>query len=94
MRLGRPVTQIVLSPSERETLERAIRGARRWRRPLALRAPIVLRCAGGETLTSMRLVLPPWWSAGAVWPARWADRVMFWLRWGHGPDSGPAVAMG
>ena len=93
MRLGRPVTQIVLSPSERETLERYTRRAT-MAQALALRAPIVLRCAGGETLTSMRLVLPPWWSAGAVWPARWADRVMFWLRWGHGPDSGPAVAMG
>ena len=52
MRLGRPVAPIVLTTEERETLER-------WaRRPttaqaLALRARLVLRCAGGETATAI-----------------------------------------
>ena len=52
MRLGRPVTPIVLTSNERETLER-------WaRRPttaqaLALRARLVLRCAAGETATAI-----------------------------------------
>jgi transposase len=52
MRLGRPVAPIVLTAEERETLER-------WaRRPttaqaLALRARLVLRCAGGETATAI-----------------------------------------
>ena len=51
MRLGRPVPRIVLTADERETLER-------WaRRPttaqaLALRARLVLRCAGGESATA------------------------------------------
>ena len=52
MRLGRPVSSIVLTADERETLER-------WaRRPttaqaLALRARLVLRCAAGETATAI-----------------------------------------
>jgi transposase len=52
MRLGRPVIPLVLTTEERETLER-------WaRRPttaqaLALRARLVLRCAGGETATAI-----------------------------------------
>jgi transposase len=52
MRLGRPGTPIVLTTEERDTLER-------WaRRPttahaLALRARLVLRCAGGETATAI-----------------------------------------
>jgi len=52
MRLGRPVTPIVLTTEERDTLER-------WaRRPttaqaLALRARLVLRCAAGETATAI-----------------------------------------
>ena len=52
MRLGRPVAPIVLTTDERETLER-------WaRRPttaqaLALRARLILRCAGGETATAI-----------------------------------------
>jgi transposase len=52
MRLGRPVPPIVLTTEERETLER-------WaRRPttaqaLALRARLVLRCAGDETATAI-----------------------------------------
>jgi len=52
MRLGRPVPPIVLTTDERDALER-------WtRRPttaqaLALRARLVLRCAGGETATAI-----------------------------------------
>ncbi|MBI3264796.1 MAG: IS630 family transposase, partial [Acidobacteria bacterium] len=52
MRLGRPVTPIVLTTDERETLER-------WaRRPTtaqarALRARLVLRCAAGESATAI-----------------------------------------
>jgi transposase len=52
MRLGRPVAPIVLTSDERETLER-------WaRRPttaqaLALRARLIMRCAGGESATAI-----------------------------------------
>ena len=52
MRMGRPVPPIVLTPDERETLER-------WtRRPttaqaLALRARLVLRCAAGQSATAI-----------------------------------------
>jgi len=52
MRRGRPVTRIVLSPSERETLERYTRRAT-TAQALALRARIILRCAAGETHTSI-----------------------------------------
>ncbi len=52
MRQGRPVPPLILSPEEREALER-------WRRrhstsqALALRARIVLSCAGGVTNTAV-----------------------------------------
>ena len=52
MRRGRPVTRIVLSPSERDTLERYTRRAT-TAQALALRARIILRCAAGETHTSI-----------------------------------------
>ena len=52
MRLGRPVIRIVLSPSERETLERYTRRAT-TAQALALRARIILRCAAGETHTDI-----------------------------------------
>lgn len=52
MRRGRPVTRIVLSPTERETLERYTRRAT-TAQALALRARIILRCAAGETHTAI-----------------------------------------
>jgi len=52
MRRGRPVPRIVLSPSERDTLERYTRRST-TAQALALRARIVLRCAAGETHTAI-----------------------------------------
>jgi transposase len=50
MRRGRPVVRIVLSPSERDALERYTRRAT-TAQALALRARIILRCAGGDRHT-------------------------------------------
>jgi transposase len=55
-RRGRPVIRIVLSPSERETLERYTRRAT-TAQALALRARIILRCATGETHTAIAAAL-------------------------------------
>lgn len=52
MRRGRPVPRIVLSPSERDTLERYTRRTT-TAQALAMRARIVLRCAAGETATAI-----------------------------------------
>jgi transposase len=55
-RRGRPVIRIVLSPSERDTLERYTRRAT-TAQALALRARIILRCATGETHTAIAAAL-------------------------------------
>jgi transposase len=47
MALGRPKTRLIVSPSERETLQRLSR-RRKTAQALALRAEIVLRCAAGR----------------------------------------------
>ena len=56
MRVGRPVLPFVLSPSERDTLERHTRRAT-TAQALALRARIILRCARGETHTGIAAAL-------------------------------------
>ena len=73
MRLGRPVTPIVLTTDERETLER-------WgRRPttgqaIALRARVVLRCAAGETATAIAPELRVTKQTVGKWRARFVAR--------------------
>jgi transposase len=47
MALGRPKTRLIVSPSERETLQRLSR-RRKTAQAVALRAEIVLRCAAGR----------------------------------------------
>ncbi|HVB34307.1 MAG TPA: IS630 family transposase [Patescibacteria group bacterium] len=73
MRLGRPISELILSPGEQETLGR-------WaRRPssaqaLALRARVILACAAGKTNTQvsaeMRLSKP----AVGKWRSRFVAR--------------------
>jgi transposase len=72
MRLGRPVTRIVLSPSERETLERYTRRAT-TAQALALRARIVLRCAAGETHTAIAADLHVTKQTVGKWRRRFVD---------------------
>ena len=52
MRPGRPVPRVVLSPSERTTLEQYARRPK-TAQGLALRARIILRCATGATHTAI-----------------------------------------
>jgi transposase len=72
MRVGRPVTKIVLSPSERETLERYTRRAT-TAQVLALRARIVLRCAAGETHTAIAADLHVTKQTVGKWRRRFVD---------------------
>jgi transposase len=73
MRLGRPVTPIVLTTDERETLER-------WaRRPttaqaIALRARLVLRCASGESATAIAREVHVTKQTVGKWRARFVAR--------------------
>lgn len=72
MRLGRPVTKIVLSPSERDTLERYTRRAT-TAQSLALRARIVLRCAAGDTHTAIAADLHVSKQTVGKWRRRFVD---------------------
>ena len=72
MRLDRPVTRIVLSPSERETLERYTRRPA-TAQALALRAGIVLRCAAGETHTAIAADLHGTKQTVGKWRRRFVD---------------------
>jgi len=72
MRLGRPVTKIVLSPSEREALERYTRRAT-TAQSLALRARIVLRCAAGDTHTAIAAHLHVTPQTVGKWRRRFVD---------------------
>ena len=72
MRLGRPVPRLIVSPSERQTLEQYAR------RPttaqgLALRARIVLRCATGATHTAIAADLDVTKQTVGKWRKRFAD---------------------
>jgi transposase len=73
MRTGRPIPELIVSGAERETLEN-------WaRRPksaqaLALRARMILRCAGGLTNTQVAGQLQVRIATVGKWRQRFADR--------------------
>jgi transposase len=72
MRLGRPVARIVLSPSERETLEGYTRRST-TAQALALRARIILRCATPATHTAIAADLHVTLQTVGKWRRRFAE---------------------
>jgi transposase len=73
MALGRPKTELIVGPSEREALERLVR-RRTTAQALALRAQIVLRCASGETNRAVAHELKVTHQMVGKWRQRFVER--------------------
>lgn len=73
MRRGRPVPRVILSPSERATLEGYTRRAK-TAQALALRARIVLRCAAGDTHAAIAAALHTTKPTVGKWRRRFQER--------------------
>jgi transposase len=73
MRTGRPIPRLVISPSERSTLEGWSRRAK-TAQALALRSRIILLCAGGRSNTEVARELRVTKQTVGKWRARFLDR--------------------